>query len=281
MHDQASDLRNIVLRAGLEAGADAAAPRVVTVAGMRSGVGTTTIAVNASLAVAEQGWRVVLVDADPHRGDVAHQCGLGELRTSTIIGRDDLHESLVLGPCGLQIAPCTWDRSLNASQSERAIGRLLKQIRALGRHAELVVVDVGSADDPVVERFWRNSDSLLLVGTPSQYTIIDGYSTIKRWVSTQPGPQLAAVINRAQSYAEAMDAYHRIEQSSMRFLHQQLPLAGWAPEDEAFARVAERHQPLWLGARTSPAAETIATWADTWLHGRDIADAGDGEAAAA
>lgn len=250
---------------------------------MRSGVGTTSIAVNASLAVAEHGWRVVLVDADPRRGDVARQCGFGELRTSTVIGRDDLHESLVLGPCGLQIAPCTWDHSLNVGQSERALGRLLRQIRALGRHAELVVVDAGSADNPVVERFWRASDTLLMVGTSSQYTIVDGYSIIKRWLGQMSGPPIAAVINRAQSYADAIDAYHRIEQSTLRFLRQQLPLAGWTPEDEAFVRAAERHQPLWLAERTSAAAESISTWAETWLHGREATDAteSDGEPGAA
>ena len=72
MIDQATELRKLVLRAMREQPIiTGPPPRLIVLTGGKSGVGVTTIAVNLSVALAEQGSRVVIVDADMHRSDGA------------------------------------------------------------------------------------------------------------------------------------------------------------------------------------------------------------------
>ena len=72
MLDQASELRQLVMHAAVDdAPPGDGAPRLVALAGGKGGVGTTTVATNIAAALARQGQRVVLVDADLQRGDVA------------------------------------------------------------------------------------------------------------------------------------------------------------------------------------------------------------------
>ena len=75
MHDQADELRELVRRAALEnSWVSTAVPRLIVVSGGKGGVGTTTVAVNLAVALAAQGHRTVLVDANLNRGGVGRLC---------------------------------------------------------------------------------------------------------------------------------------------------------------------------------------------------------------
>ncbi len=79
MSDQAHELRNLVLESAARQ-ADYSGPpaRIITLAGGKGGVGTTSLALNLSVALAGQGSQVVLVDADLHRADIGALCRLEE-----------------------------------------------------------------------------------------------------------------------------------------------------------------------------------------------------------
>jgi len=79
MHDQADELRQLVrLVRNPRAGWWARHPRWIVVAGGRSNVGCTTLAVNLAVALAGQGQQIVLVDADLERSGVASLCNVAE-----------------------------------------------------------------------------------------------------------------------------------------------------------------------------------------------------------
>ena len=79
---------------------------IVVTAG-KAGAGVTTLAVNLSVALAEQGARVVTVDADLDRSDVAVLCGLmpDVPARDLLVAGGDIHEVLLRGPAGIQIVP--------------------------------------------------------------------------------------------------------------------------------------------------------------------------------
>ncbi len=117
MSDQADELRRLVLldpRTGAAGGDER--PRLLVIAGAKGGVGATTTAVNLAVALADHGARVVLLDADPPRAGVASLCGLDSPHgvADVLAARRDIHEVLVRGPAGIQVAPGVWapDRRL-------------------------------------------------------------------------------------------------------------------------------------------------------------------------
>src|SRR6187455_618232 len=105
MIDLTAERRRLMLAAAPPAAAMASGARILVVSGGRAGVGTTTIAMNLAAILASDALRVVLIDADLYRADVAAQCGvetqpnIGDMFS----GRRTIHEALQRGPAGMQI----------------------------------------------------------------------------------------------------------------------------------------------------------------------------------
>ena len=111
MVDQATELRKLVSQADRDPADEAGrVPRLLVLSGGKGGVGVTTLAVNLSVALSRRGNRVVLVDADLYRADVATLCGLEERGNvaDVLSARRDIHEVLQRGPAGIQVVPGLW-----------------------------------------------------------------------------------------------------------------------------------------------------------------------------
>src|SRR5215213_3710073 len=111
MSDQASHLRHLVLRAARQLGAEGALPpRIAAVLAAQRGLGTTTTAALLGRALVEQGARVVLVDADLQQRALAQACGITVPASyHAAAARQDIHETLLPLPGGLQIVPGIWE----------------------------------------------------------------------------------------------------------------------------------------------------------------------------
>jgi MinD-like ATPase involved in chromosome partitioning or flagellar assembly len=105
MIDQSAELRRLLFRAAQPSGLGQGGARTLVIAGGRPAVGATTLAVNLAAALAHDALRVVLVDADMQRADVASRCGItdGPSIHDVLSGRRSIHETLQLGPAGMQI----------------------------------------------------------------------------------------------------------------------------------------------------------------------------------
>ena len=125
------------------------------------GVGTTTIAVNLAVALARQGRRAVLVDADLDHGG---QCTCVPTRRASIGARRagrPTHRTRSAGtrPPGIQVCARRWaphelDRIFGRGST--AIHRA--NLKNLALHADVVVVDAGSSRGPLAAAFWQAAD---------------------------------------------------------------------------------------------------------------------------
>jgi len=227
--------------------------------GGKGGVGVTTLAVNLSVGLAEQGARVVIVDADLYRSDVAVLCGVTEKESvvDVFVARRDIHEVLQRGPAGIQVVPGLWAPGEQADCSETAQERLLRQFRTLGPHADLVVLDVGSGSSAFVRRFCSAADDVLLVTTPDSISVMDTYARIKSSMTGIGKTTLSLIVNQCSDPVQAADVHRRIDQSCHRFLGMRVLLLGQLPEDPHVRSAAGEAVPFVLGAPTSPAARGV------------------------
>src|SRR2546430_2629733 len=99
MSDQATELRRLVRTTGSTSPAKPG-PRTIVVSGGRPGVGATTLTIQLAASLAGDAQRVVLIDADLYRADIAARCGLARgLDIGDVLsGRQSIHEALRLGP---------------------------------------------------------------------------------------------------------------------------------------------------------------------------------------
>jgi flagellar biosynthesis protein FlhG len=271
MHDQADHLRLLARRWTADHEPDGDAPRKIVVSAGKGGVGTTTVAVNLAAAVARQGCRTVLIDADFRGADAALLCGIESRDTiaDVLSGRRSIHEVLQGGPAGIQFVPGIWSPGSIPDCSPPAQQRLLREIDRLGRHADLVVLDAGSGLNHVVQRFWQAADEVLVVTTVEAVSIMDAYAAIKLLLADRPTVAARTVVNQSPQQDVAVGVHARIAQACQRFLERRIHRGGSIPWDSAVAAANRNGRPLVLEAPESPAAHEVNRMAEELLasHG--------------
>lgn len=267
MHDQASQLRRLVLRNGRELASDRRPGRMVVVVGNRVNSGTTTVAFNLAAALVQQGLRTVLVDCDERQPELARLAESPPRQTlvDVVGGACDIHEVVLRGPAGLQIVP---NSRLNMPLPRGFEFRLIQQLRSLSAHADMVVVDAGCGDGPCANLLWREALSLVLVTSPEPIGVMDTYARLKeKFPRERPPTELPALfINNAGSETQAIDVHRRIDQSSQRFLGFGLSWLGWSPTSSTLAAAMPIGRPLVVTEPTAPLSQACEKFASRWLE---------------
>ena len=247
MHDQADDLRRLAWHGGPRAAAPTDRPRVLVAAGGKGGVGTTTLAVNLAVAIAGQGLRVVLVDADPGGGHMPTLCCLEEGPTigDLLAARRPLAELLQTGPAGVRLLCGARGSGGLPDCPAEAHESLLQHLIGLGDQAELVLVDVGSGRNRHARRFWRAADEVLLVTTPDLPSVMDAYDAVKTHSDGSTAP-IHPLVNMTLAAADGPDVDARLRRACLRFQGIHLASLGAVSHDPQIARAARGGKPYVL-----------------------------------
>jgi flagellar biosynthesis protein FlhG len=231
-------------------------------------VGVSTLAIQVAIALVDQGLRVVLVDADLYRADIAPLCNLPERGHvgDILSARRDIHEVLERGPGGILVVPGVWAPDHEIPFSQHAQHRFWRQVQSLGRHADMVLMDVGSASAPTTHRFWLAADAVVLITTPDSVSVMDCYATFKSAVNQGMAPaDVHLIVNKAASAEEAAEVFQRIENSARRFLGRGVHSLGFVPTEPGIDQVMREKGPTALTAGTSPLATSLQAIATALL----------------
>jgi flagellar biosynthesis protein FlhG len=226
MIDQANELRRLVQEQGR--GSSDAGPSVIAVTGGKGGVGTTTVAIQLAAALARGSDRVLLIDADPDRSDVAPLCGLPVDRSpdEPAAGRSPL-AAVMRGPDGIFVLPGASRAAADEPSTGRACAGPVEAIRNAETPFDYVVVDTGNGTSHSVRRYWEAAELVLLVTTPELPSILDTYASIKTLADRHNPPPICTVVNRVDEPAVAYDVHGRLARAVWRFLGFHLDSAGY------------------------------------------------------
>merc|ERR1711871_1742933 len=209
--------------------------------------GKTNITLNTAIAMAKQGKRVMVLDADLGLANVAVMLGLRvEKNLSHVLsGECTLDEVLVTGPHGIKIAPATSGTQSMAELSPTQHAGLIRAFSELRSQIDVLMVVV--CDEPT--------------------SLTDAYALIKILNREHGVFRFKVVANMVRDVREGQELFSKLSKVTGRFLDVALELVATVPFDENIRKAVRKQTAIVDAYPGSPAAVAItqlASKALTW-----------------
>ena len=186
---------------------DAAAPAgtIISLFGVKGGIGKTTLATNLAVALAQETMgSVALVDLDLPFGDIALMLDikperdvLDVLDDATLEDTERLQTALTRGPEGVYVLPAPLAPRAAAPVEGERVGHMLKLLAGL---YDFVVVDSPAGLSEMTAAILDGSDTVLLVTTPEVPTLRRTHACIAMLKSLNfATDKVRLVLNRSTS----------------------------------------------------------------------------------
>ena len=220
-------------------------------------MGKTWFAITLAHALAQQGRRVLLFDADLGLANVDIQLGLTPRLdlADVIAGRASIAQAALRHPeGGFHILA---GRSGSGMFSGLAAGHAGTHTRRASRRRRRAstssLLDLGAGLELPVRRMAAFADTLLVVATEEPTSLTDAYAVLKLHAADRAGGDARIIVNQAASHAAGERTYATLRRACATFLGREPPLAGVIRRDDR-VRDAIRRQTLLLTRHPACAA---------------------------
>ena len=266
--DQAGDLRRLVEAQRREVRQNGGAgPRTLAVLSGKGGVGKSNLALALSCALADQGKRVVLLDADLGMANIDILCGISaRFNLSHVVdGSRRLDDVLVPLEERLDILPGGAGLKEMADLDDAELAGVIDALGLLEDRADIVVLDTGAGIHKGVLAFALAADTTVLVTTPEPTSVRDAYGVIKSIGGVAEERELLLVVNMAASEREAREVADRIVMAAKQFLGRAPVYLGCVLRDETVGRAVRLRRSFYRLFPAAPAGACVRRLVDGLL----------------
>ena len=258
--DQASGLRRM---------AKPQPVRVITVASGKGGVGKTNVTVNLAIALAGQGKKVTIMDADLGLANIDVMLGLhSDKNLSNVMnGECDLEEILLDGPAGIKIIPASSGVKDMAEMSPSQHAGLVSAFSELTHDIDVLLVDTAAGISDSVVSFARAAQEVLIVVCDEPASITDAYALIKLLSREQNIFKFHVLANMVSGPQQGREVYDKLSRVSERFLDVALDYIGHVPYDEHLQKAIKRQKSVvevFPRSRSAQAFQTLSKKVNNW-----------------
>jgi flagellar biosynthesis protein FlhG len=241
-----------------------AAPRacITAVTSGKGGVGKTFVSCNLAAALARQGLRVLLLDADLGLANVDVLLNLAPKITlhDVFTGKSSLEDAILPAPGGFSALLAGSGMVEYSRMTPEVRDQLLRVIDTVAPRYDHVILDTGAGISDVVLYAVSLADEVLVVATSEPTSMTDAYATIKVLATTQSRVRVQLLINQTRRHGEGRAVCLQLQQVVDRFVNPalaapvRLDLLGQVPLDIAVRDSVLRRQLLMESLPGSPAA---------------------------
>lgn len=200
----------------------------VAITSGKGGVGKTSVTVHVATALAEQGLRVGVVDADLALGNIDVMLGLSPRwhLGHVIAGERTLDDILLDGPQGIRIAPAgSGVRSLTSLDAAQW-ARLSHAIDDFASRVDVLLLDTATGIADTVLDVVALADCTLVVTTFDPAALVDAYALVKLVDALGDTRDIGVLVNATRRVTDADTAFRQLSLVSERFLGRTLRDAG-------------------------------------------------------
>jgi flagellar biosynthesis protein FlhG len=239
-----------------------AAPlRVIAVTSGKGGVGKSNIVANLGIALARQGLKVLLIDADLGLANLDILLGLTARFTiyDVLSLRKTLAEVIVPGPEGVKVLPASSGIADLAELDKFQKLLLLNELDHYAENLDVVLIDTGAGISGNVIFFNLASQERIVVANNQPTSVTDAYAMIKI-LATRHGERHFKLLVNGLSRSQEAEAVHRtLLMVAARFLGVDIHLEylGFIPHDESIPQAVMRQQPVLILYPQAPASKSF------------------------
>lgn len=218
--------------------------RVIAITGGKGGVGKTNVSVNLGVALANQGQKVMLLDADLGLASLDVLLGLQPAYNlaHVIKGDRSLEEIIVTGPSGIKIVPAAPGVQAMARLSPAEHAGLINAFSGIGAKLDILLIDTAAGIADSVISFTRAAQEVLVVVCDEPASITAACALIKVLNRDYHLQHFHILVNMACSIQEqeGRKLFNKLAKVTSQFLDVTLEFFGVVPFDDHLRQAVRR-----------------------------------------
>jgi len=243
--------------------------QVIAVTGGKGGVGKSNVSINLSMALADLGQKVVLMDADLGLANIDVLLGLsaGQNIGDVLSGDCSLADVLVEGPKGIRIVPASSGTQQLTQLGPLEHAGLISAFSELSHDIDVLIIDTAAGISEQVITFLRAAHEILIVVCDEPTSITDAYALIKVLNTQNDLFRFRILANMVRSEQEGHQLHDKLSGVSERFLEVALQYVGCIPFDESLRKAVKLRKPLlevYPRSKSALAFRQLATTVKHW-----------------
>ncbi|WP_165474807.1 MinD/ParA family ATP-binding protein [Legionella nagasakiensis] len=208
--------------------------RVISIAGGKGGVGKTTLSVNLAVALAKQGKKILLFDADLSLANVDLLLGIRATKTihDVLAGTHTIRDICLTVAPGLKVIPSASGIQSLADLNPRQTSELIRSFSELDDEVDMMIVDIAAGISNQVIHLTNASQYIVIVLCNEPSSLTDAYAMMKILYQRHGRAQYGVVINKSANEKESQDVFLRFQNAATKFIDINIQYLGYIPHDD-------------------------------------------------
>lgn len=221
-------------------------PEVLVIASGKGGVGKSVLSVMLGAALASEGHRVLLFDADHNLGNLHVVLGVQPVARREAVLQGAAEPADLVQTIAPNLYLLAGDSGSEAYDALDPLGRarLAYRMSTLYDRFDIVIADAGAGLESVAGDAAMRGTRLVLVTVPEPAALTDAYAVLKLMHQRRPELPVDVIVNRALDAEDGHAAFAKLAAASERFLRRGVRFLGAVPEDETVRRAVRAPQRL-------------------------------------